>query len=188
LQVRALPPELVTEDDDHSAGPAATSRARSAGSRGPGCGCALLVLPVVVVAGLVVGRVLAGDDDGPAEVSVVLAEGRAGAEDWRVEAERDVEGDLCAFLYLDDEKLTGACTTAPQDATLDDGSVTVVFGRAPRDAARVRVGLTSADGSRSEAVETDTLAAGDVEGRYYVVEVPGDVDASGTLEVVVPGR
>lgn len=187
MQVRALPPELVTEDDDHSAGPAATPRARQ-GSRGPGCGCALLALPVVIVAGLVVGRLLAGDDGGPAELSVTLAEGRAGADVWRVEAERDVEGDLCAFLYLDDEKLTGACTTAPQDATLDDGSVTVVFGRAPRDAARVRVGLSSADGARSEAVEADTLAAGDVEGRYYVVEVSGDVDASGTLEVVVPGR
>jgi hypothetical protein len=187
LQVRALPPELVTEDDDHSAGPAATPRPRPSGSRGPGCGCALLALPVVVVAGLVVGRLLADDDGGPEEVSVTLADGHAGAEAWRVEAERDVEGDLCAFLYVDDDKLTGACTTAPQDATLDGGAVTVVFGRAPRDAARVRVGLSTA-GGRAEAVEVDTVSAGGIEGRYYVVEVPGDVDASGTLEVVAPGR
>jgi hypothetical protein len=188
LQVRALPPELVTEDDDHSAGPAAAPRPRRSGSRGPGCGCALVALPVVIVAGLVVGRLLAGEDGGPTERSVTVAEGRAGAESWRVEAERDVEGDLCAFLYVDDEKLTGACTTAPQDATLDGGAVTVVFGRAPRDATRVRVGLAAADGTGADAIEADTVPAGDVEGRYYVVEVPGDVDASGTLEVVTPGR
>lgn len=149
-----------------SATPAPTSRS------GPGCLLALLLLPVVVIVGVVVGTVLNKEDDPNDEASVTLDEGTIEGTDWRVDAVRDVEGDACAFLYQDGEQLTGACTLTPQDATI--GQQTVVFGRASTDSTSVRVVLDNAD-----VVEIDTTRADGIEGRFYVQVVDGDVDAEG---------
>jgi hypothetical protein len=127
----------------------------------------------VIIAGIVIGTVLSGGDDEPADtVAVTLDEGTIGGTEWRVDAERDIEGDSCAFLYEDGVQLTGACTDTPQDATF--GDETVVFGRAPGDAASVRVALSNGD-----TVDIDTVAADGVPGRFYVIVVDGDVDAEG---------
>src|SRR5688572_23070096 len=98
---------------------------------GPGCLVPLALLPLVVLAGLIVGSILSGEDDPNAEASVTLDEGTIDGTEWRVDAVRDVEGDECAFLFRDGEQLTGACTLTPQDATI--GQQTVVFGRAASD-------------------------------------------------------
>ncbi len=153
--------------------PAATPPPRE--RSGPGCLVGLLLLPVVIIAGLVIGTVL-NDEDSPNDTrSVTLREGTLAGTDWRVEAARDVEGDVCAFLYEDGEQLNGACTTTPQDVTY--GDQTVVFGRAASDATSVRVGLE--DGT---VLEVDTVVAEGIEGRFYVEVVDGDVDA----EMLVP--
>src|SRR5688500_2953769 len=95
-----------------------------------GCIWVIVLTPVVVVLGLIVGAALRGDDSGPSDTAVRLDEGEVAGTSWHVDAVRDVEGDSCIFLYEGDEQLTGGCTTEPQDATFDD-SVTVVFGKAP---------------------------------------------------------
>jgi hypothetical protein len=127
---------------------------------------------VVVGAGLVIGTVLSRDDEPAEEVSVTVDEGTIDGIAWRVDAERDVEGDRCAFLYQDGDQLTGSCTVVPQDATIGDR--TVVFGRADDDADAVRVELD--DG---EVLEIDTVAVEGIDGRYFVAVVDGDVDAEG---------
>ena len=147
-----------------SATPAAPTRS------GPGCLVALLLLPVVIVAGLVIGNALSGDDDSTDEASDTLDEGTIDGVEWRVDAERDVEGDVCAFLYQDGEQLTGACTLTPQDATI--GEQTVVFGLADPELTSVRVELDTGD-----IVEIDTITADGIEGRFFVEVVDGDVDA-----------
>lgn len=140
---------------------------------GPGCLVALVLLPIVLVLGLVIGTVISSRDDDPAEErSATLDAGTIDGVAWRVEAERDIEGDRCAFLYQDDEQLTGACTVTPQDATI--GDQTVVFGRAPDDAASVRVELDT-----GAVVEIETTTAEGVGGRFFVRVVDGDVDAEG---------
>jgi hypothetical protein len=150
-----------------SATPAASSRT------GPGCLVALVLLPIVIVLGLVIGTVVSSRDDDPAEErSVTVEEGTIGGVDWRVDAERDVEGDSCAFLYQDGEQLTGACTITPQDATI--GDQTVVFGRAADDATSVTVELDT-----GAVVEIDTTTAEGIDGRFFVQVVDGDVDAEG---------
>jgi len=138
--------------------------------RGPGCLGALIALPVVVVIGIVVGTVLNRPDDPPQERSVTLDEGTIGEVAWRVDAVRDVEGEVCAFLLVDGAQLTGACTPAPQDATF--GDETVLFGRAGAETASVEVVL-----SDGEVVEIPTVIADGIDGRFYVAVVPGDVDA-----------
>jgi hypothetical protein len=150
-----------------------------------GCLWLLLLTPVVIVAGLVIGSLAAGrGDDGPSEASERLAEGIAGDQEWHVDAVRDVDGEICAFLYVDGEQLTGACGPVPQDATLTD-TTTIVFGKAPDEAERVRVGL-----SDGRDLDLDTVAAGGVEGRFYVQEVEGDadLDVTGDIEAVAAGR
>lgn len=137
---------------------------------GPGCLVAVIALPVVILVGVVVGTMLNRPDDQPEERSVTLAEGTIGEVDWRVDAVRDVEGEVCAFLYEDGVQLTGACALTPQDATF--GDETVVFGRAAEGAATVEVVLN--DG---EVVEIPTVEADGIDGRFYVQVVPGDVDA-----------
>ena len=150
-----------------SATPAASSRT------GPGCLVALVLLPIVIVLGLVIGTVVSSRDDDPVEErSVTVEEGTIGGVDWRVDAERDVEGDSCAFLYQDGEQLTGACTITPQDATI--GDQTVVFGRAADDATSVTVELDT-----GAVVEIDTTKAEGIDGRFFVQVVDGDVDAEG---------
>jgi hypothetical protein len=149
-----------------SATPAAPTRS------GPGCLVALLLLPVVIVAGLVIGTVLSREDDPADETSVTLDEGTIDGIRWRVAAERDVEGAVCAFLYQDGEQLTGACTITPQDATI--GDQTVVFGRAADDATSVTVELDT-----GAVVEIDTTTAEGIDGRFFVQVVDGDVDAEG---------
>lgn len=149
-----------------SATPAPTQRS------GPGCLLGLLLLPVVVIVGLVVGTILNDEEDPNDEKSVTVDEGSIEGTEWRVDAVRDVEGDTCAFLYRDGEQLTGACTLTPQDATI--GQQTVVFGRASTDSTSVRVVLDNA-----EVVEIDTVTAKGIEGRFYVEVVQGDVDAEG---------
>jgi hypothetical protein len=139
---------------------------------GPGCLIALLLLPVVIIAGLVIGTALSGDDDAADETSVTLDEGTIEGVEWRVDAQRDVEGDVCAFLYQDGEQLTGACTPTPQDATI--GGQTVVFGRADPSLTSVAVELDT-----GEVVEIDTIPADGIEGRFFVEVVDGDVDAEG---------
>ena len=139
---------------------------------GPGCLVALFLLPVVVIAGLIVGTILNTEDAPDEEVSVVVDEGTIDGIDWRVDAMRDVEGDTCAFLYEDGAQLTGACSLTPQDATF--GQQTVVFGRAGSDATSVRVLLD--DG---EVVEIDTVTVERLASTFYVAVVDGDVDAEG---------
>ena len=146
---------------------------------GPGCLLALLLLPVVVVIGILVGAALSGPDD-PEEdtAAVTLDEGTVDGVTWRVDAVRDVDGEPCTFLYEDDAEAptNGACTLEPQDVTF--GEETVVFGRVDDgvDLARVRL----EDG---EVVEANTVDAEDIDGRFYVIVVPGDVDA----EALEPG-
>jgi hypothetical protein len=139
---------------------------------GPGCLTVLVLLPVFVIGGFVIGAALSDEDDPNEERSVTLDEGTIDDTEWRVDAERDVEGDACAFLYQDGEQLTGACSLTPQDATI--GEQTVVFGRAASDATTVRVLLDNAD-----VVEIDTTTADGIDGRFYVQVVDGDVDAEG---------
>lgn len=137
---------------------------------GMGCLLGLVLLPIVVVAGVVVGTILNREDDPNDEVSVTLDEGTIDGVDWRVDAVRDVEGDTCAFLYQDGEQLTGACTVTPQDATI--GQQTVVFGRASTGATSVSVELDTGD-----VVDIETVTAEGLDGRFYVQVVDGDVDA-----------
>lgn len=137
---------------------------------GPGCVVAVLALPVVITIGIVVGTILNRPDEPPEERSVTVAEGTIGEVEWRVDAVRDVEGDICAFLYADGVELTGACALIPQDATF--GDETVVFGRADADAEEVEVVLD--DG---EVVEIPTVTVPGIDGRFYVQVVPRDVDA-----------
>jgi hypothetical protein len=132
----------------------------------------LALLPVVIVAGLVVGTALSDDGDEPDEESVTLDEGEIGGVEWRVDAQRDIEGDTCVFLFQDGDQLNGACTLDPQDVTI--GDQTVVFGRAASDRTTVEVEL---DGG--EVVELDTTTAEGMEGRFYVDVVAGDVDVVG---------
>lgn len=142
---------------------------RPAGS-GMGCLVALIALPIVILVGIVVGSVLGEDDDAPAEQRETIDQGQIGDTTWRVDAVIDVQGDTCAFLYADDEQLTGACDPTAQDATL--GDQTVVFGVAPSGADRVVVEL-----SDGETVEVEPQTPEDVEGTFYVTVVDGDVDA-----------
>lgn len=148
-----------------SATPAAASRS------GPGCLMALVLLPVVVLVGVVVGTVLNRPEEPEGERAATVQEGttRDGTV-WRVDAVRDVEGDTCAFLFEDDQQLTGGCALTPDDATF--GDETVVFGKAASDSATVRVVL-----SDGEVVEIDTVEVDGIDGRYYAQVVPGDVDA-----------
>ncbi len=148
--------------------PSATPAPRT--RTGPGCLVALVLLPIVIVLGIVIGTVLSQDDDPPEETSVTLDEGTIDGIAWRVDAERDIEGDSCAFLYQDGEQLTGACTATPQDATI--GDQTVVFGRAPEGATSVRVELDT-----GEVVEIDTTTVDGVDGPFFVQVVDGDLDA-----------
>lgn len=149
--------------------------------QGAGCLWLFVAVPVVIVLGLVVGTLASRDDGGPEEVFVTLAEGEADGRAWRVDAKRDVEGDVCAFIYVDDEQLTGACGPVPHDATLAD-DLTVVFGVAPRDSAgpasAVRVRL-----SDGEEIELETVTAAPIEGRFYVTTVGRDVDVTEEVEV-----
>jgi hypothetical protein len=149
--------------------PSATPQPAAGGS-----GCLLLVIgvPLVILIGLVVGTILNRPDDAPEEKSVTVAEGTVGDTRWRVDAVRDVEGDICAFLYQDDEQLTGGCSLEPDDATFGDR--TVVFGRAPIDDETVQVELS--DG-RTVEIETETVEG--IEGRFYAEVVDGDIDAEG---------
>ena len=165
MEVRVLPPEPMAATSP-SATPAAPKRS------GPGCLVTLLLLPVVVIVGLIVGAALNQQEDPDAERSVTLDEGTIDGIEWRVDARRDVEGDFCAFLYEDGAQLTGACTLTPQDATF--GGQTVVFGKASSDATSVAVVL-----SDGETVEIATVPADGLDGRYYVQVVDGDVDAEG---------
>src|SRR3546814_6602943 len=88
---------------------------------------AVIALPIVLVRGLLAGKALGGDsDDGPDEIRAVLDAGDLDGVAWRVEAVRDVEGDSCAFLFADDEQLTGRRDATPQDASF--GESTAVFG------------------------------------------------------------
>jgi hypothetical protein len=150
-----------------SATPAPTSRS------GPGCLFFAIAFPVVILLGLVVGTVLNPGDE-PGDTVVTLDEGTLDGQDWRVDAVEDVEGDVCAFLYVDDDdvSLNGACTLTPQDVTF--GDQTVVFGKAGSDTTEVRVELDT-----GEVVAIPTVVAECIEGRFYVQIVPGDVDAAG---------
>ena len=137
---------------------------------GPGCLVALIALPVVVLLGVVIGTMLNRPDAAPEEERTTLESGGAGEVEWRVDAVRDVEGELCTFLYRDGIQLTGACAEEPQDVSFDDE--TVVFGRIDGTDASVRVEL-----SDGEVVEIPTRAVDGLDGRFYVTVVPGDLDA-----------
>jgi len=145
-----------------SATPTAPRRA------GPGCLALAIALPVVIIIGIVVGTVLSRPDDPPEEVRRLLAEGTVEGVSWRVDAVRDVDGESCSFIYIEDAEVTGACTDAPQWASV--GSQTVAFGRAPGDAEAVEVVLSDA-----ETVPLATHAVDGVEGRFYAEVVDGDV-------------
>ena len=150
--------------------PSATPRAKPPSN--VGCVLAIIALPIVIVLGLVVGTALRGGDDEPEEEHVTLEAGETDGVAWVVDAVQDVEGQTCIFLYedRDEDPLNGTCDLQPQDVTY--GDQTVVFGRA--DASSVVVEL-----SGGETVEVDTVTASDMEGRFYVTLVEGDVDALG---------
>jgi hypothetical protein len=150
-----------------SATPQPTSRS------GPGCLFFGIAFPVVIILGFVIGSILNPGDE-PGDTVVTLADGTFDGQDWRVDAVLDVEGDSCAFLFVDDDEegLNGACTLTPQDVTF--GDQTVVFGKAGSDTTVVRVELDTGD-----VVEIDTVVAEGIEGRFYAEIVPGDVDAAG---------
>ena len=150
--------------------PSATPEPKS--GSGPGCLVGLLLLPVVVVIGLVVGSLLSQEDDPDDTAAVTILEGTLEGTDWRVDATRDVEGATCAFLYEgdDDAPLNGACALTPQDVTY--GDQTVVFGKAASDDAEVVV--TFEDGTRATI---PTVTAEGIEGRFYAQVVDGDLDA-----------
>lgn len=137
---------------------------------GPGCLVIGLLLPVVIVAGIVIGTVLDQPDGPEEERSVTLDEGTIDGTAWRVDAVRDIEGESCAFLYADGEQLSGGCELTPDDATFGDR--TVVFGATSADTTTVRVVLSDA-----RVVEIDTVEADGIDGRFYVTVVDGDVDA-----------
>ena len=143
---------------------------RRAPPSGPGCLMIALLLPVVVVVGIVIGAVLNQQEDPNAEKSVTLDEGTLAATQWRVTAERDIDGETCTFLYVDGVQLAGACSLTPQDASF--GDQTVVFGRSAGTADAVSLQLT--DGT---VVSIDTRRADGFDGRFYVQVVPGVVDA-----------
>jgi predicted enzyme related to lactoylglutathione lyase len=134
-----------------------------------GCVVALVLLPIVVIGGLVLGTALSHDDSS-GEKSHTLDSGVIDDIAWRVDAERDVQGDSCIFLYEGDELTTGACEPVPQHATI--GGRTIVFGMADGDEASVRVEL---DGG--EVVEIATQTVDGIDGHFYVQEVDGEVDA-----------
>ena len=150
--------------------PSATPQPKS--GSGPGCLLGLLLLPVVVVIGLVVGTLLNPGDDPDDTAAVTILEGTLEGTEWRVDATRDVEGATCAFLYQgdDDAPLNGACTLTPQDVTYGDR--TVVFGKAASDDEEVTVVFE--DGSTTEIA---TVTAEGIEGRFYAQVVDGDLDA-----------
>lgn len=167
MEVRALPPEPMS---DQALPPSSTPRPGRAAGSGRGCLLAALALPVVILLGLVVGKALGGGDE-PDDERVALDSGQIDGREWRVDAVRDVEGDVCAFLYEGGEQLSGACDDTPQAATF--GDQTVVFGYAgDREAVEVEL-------SDGRVVSVDTVEAGSVEGRFYVQVVDGDVDAEG---------
>jgi hypothetical protein len=130
---------------------------------------AIVALPVVVFLGLVIGTTLRGEDE-PEEDHVRLEEGELEGVAWTVDAVRDVDGQVCIFLYEAgaEDPLNGTCDLQPQDVTY--GDQTVVFGRA--EDTTVSVELTG-----DEAVEVDTVTADGMDGRFYVTVVDGDVDA-----------
>ncbi len=161
------------------AGTAAGAPAPVAPRRRGGCLFWAIGLPLVALVGIVGGAALSGDDE-PDEDRVTLAEGDEGGG-WQVDAVHDVDGQTCTFIYLGQRQSTGSCDQSAQDDTLEAGRVTIVFGRAPASAERVRVRL-----ERAEPVEVDTVTAQGLAGRFYVTRVPGDVDAAGVPEVVVP--
>ncbi|MGK2948212.1 MAG: hypothetical protein ACSLFP_06535, partial [Acidimicrobiales bacterium] len=132
-----------------------------------------IAFPVVVILGFAAGSALSGSDD-PSETTVTLDEGTLDGTDWRVDAVVDIEDDVCAFLYVDDDEvsLNGACTLTPQDVTF--GDETVVFGQAGSEATEVSVLLDTGD-----VVDIPTVEADGIAGRFYVQIVPGDVDAAG---------
>ena len=150
--------------------PSATPRAKPPSN--VGCVLAIIALPIVIVLGLVVGTALRGGDDEPEEEHATLEAGETDGVAWVGDAVHDVEGQTCIFLYedRDEDPLNGTCDLQPQDVTY--GDQTVVFGRA--DASSVVVEL-----SGGETVEVDTVTASDMEGRFYVTLVEGDVDALG---------
>jgi hypothetical protein len=144
---------------------------------GPGCLVVGVLFPIVIVAGVVVGTMLDDPEEPDEERSVTIADGTtADGTEWRVDAVRDIEGDLCAFLFADDAQLTGGCAPTPDDPTAPDdatfGDETVVFGKAASDTTSVRVVLNN-----GTAVDVDTVEAEGIEGRYYAEVVEGDVDA-----------
>jgi hypothetical protein len=160
----------MVESDDVLV-PASTPRPAK---RGLGCVPTILLFVVVVVVGLVVGTMLSGDDDEPAEErSELIGDGRlpdGGADRaWRVEVQVDETDDTCVFLYADDDQLTGSCDDTPQAATI--GASTVVFGivETAGDVALVLSDDTS--------LELQTFAVEGFDGRFYVEVVEREVEA-----------
>lgn len=139
---------------------------------GIGCLLAVILFPIVVLAGIVIGTVLNRPEADTGEKAVTIDEGTIGSTAWRVDAVRDVDDDTCAFLYQDGEQLTGGCEVGPDDATF--GDQTVVFGKADTGASTVSVRL-----SDGQVVDIPTVTADGIAGRYFSAVVDGDVDAAG---------
>ncbi|MGQ0831342.1 MAG: hypothetical protein ACT4OV_06655 [Microthrixaceae bacterium] len=127
-------------------------------------------LPIVIVAGVVVGTIVSRPDAPPKEKAATVAKGVIDEVEWRVDAVQDVEGDTCAFLYRDGAQLTGGCALTPDDASF--GDQTVVFGRADSAATTVRVVL-----SNGTFADISTVVVEGFEGRFYAKVVSGNVDA-----------
>ncbi len=159
----------MSQSDDVLVPPSTPRPAKS----GLGCLATIVLFVVIVVVGLLIGRLL-GDDTDDTDRSELVADGIAQVDGkdvaWRVDAVEDEAGDTCVFLYEDGEQLTGACDPTPQDATL--GTVTVVFGQVPADADDVTVELDDGTQQAVETFERDGFSE-----RFYAVVVDRDVDA-----------
>lgn len=127
-------------------------------------------VPLMVVLGIVVGTLLSRPDDPPEEKAVTVADGVIDGTAWRVDAERDVEGETCAFLYQDGAQLNGACDETPQDVTI--GDQTVVFGKAATGEPM------TIEFTNGESVEVAPAAVEGVEGHFYAEVVEGDIDVN----------
>ena len=137
-----------------------------------GCVLAIIALPFVILAGVVLGTVLRDDEEDAAETNFALDQGEIDGTAWRVDAVRDVEGETCIFLYEDgaEDPLNGTCDLQPQDVTY--GDQTVVFGRVDGSSSRALVELSNGD-----SLEAEPMTAEGMDGRFYVQVVDGDVNA-----------
>ena len=138
---------------------------------GPGCLVALVLLPIVIVLGLVIGTVLSqrGDDDG--EKAVTLDEGTIDGVD--VARRRRARRRRRQPARSSTRTASSSPAPAPSPRRTPPSATRPSSSAAPTTASRtVRVELDN-----GEVVEIDTVTADGVAGTFFVQVVDGDVDA-----------